>query len=236
MIRALVVDDEAPARRELRRLLAAHDEVEVVAEAADVDAAANAARTALVDVVFLDIRLGRQSAFELLPMIAPGTAVVFVTAYDDYARDAFDAQALDYLLKPVDPARLASTIARLRSRSQSGESARFASRAWLFLDDRERPELIRVDAVSHLIADGDRSLLHTTDGRRRSTARSLAQWESRLPAEDFVRTHRSAIVNLHHIDRIEPWFHYSFRIHLRGATDPVPLSRRRASLLRQLLG
>ena len=236
MIRALIVDDEAPARREMRRLLGAHDGVQVIGEAADVESAAKALRAGAVDVVFLDIRLGRRSGFDLLPHVEPETAVVFVTAYDDYARQAFDAQALDYLMKPVDPERLATTLRRLTDRTTPAETARFASRAWLFLDDRERPEFIRVDSISHVLADGDRSILFTTDGKRRSTSRSLGQWEARLPADDFVRSHRSAIVNLHHVERIEPWFHYSFRIHVRGAKEPVPLSRRKATDLRQRLG
>ena len=236
MIRALIVDDEAPARREMRRLLGAHADVQVVGEAADVEGAAQALRTAPVDVVFLDIRLGRASGFELLPHVEPETAVVFVTAYDDHARQAFDAQALDYLLKPVDSDRLALSIRRVADRAAPSDTARFASRAWLFLDERDRPEFIRIESISHLLADGDRSVLVTTDGKRRSTSRSLSRWEARLPAEDFVRSHRSAIVNLHHIERIEPWFHYSFRIHVAGALEPIPLSRRKAADLRQRLG
>jgi two-component system LytT family response regulator len=237
MIRALIVDDEAPARREMRRLLGVHADVQVVAEAADVEAAAAALQREEVDVVFLDIRLGRGSGFDLLPALDPDVAVVFVTAYEDYARQAFDAQALDYLLKPVDPQRLAATLRRLADRPATIDTGvGFASRAWLFLDDRDRPEFVRVDSISHILADGDRSILVTADGRRRSTAKSLAHWESRLPGEDFIRTHRSAIVNLRHVDRLEPWFHYSFRIHMRGSTEPVPLSRRRAGELRQALG
>jgi two-component system LytT family response regulator len=237
VIRALIVDDEAPARRELRRLLEAHADVAVVAEAADVEAAAAVLQRDEIDVVFLDIRLGRRSGFDLLPDLDPDAAVVFVTAYDDYARQAFDAQALDYLLKPVDPQRLAATVRRLAERPAPVDAAvGFASRAWLFLDDRDRPEFVRVDSISHVLADGDRSILVTADGRRRSTSKSLAHWEGRLPTDDFVRSHRSAIVNLRHVDRVEPWFHYSYRIHMRGSTEPVPLSRRRAGELRQSLG
>lgn len=237
MIRALIVDDEAPARREMRRLLDAHADVRVVDEAADVESAAAVLRRDEIDVVFLDIRLGRGTGFDLLPALGPDVAVVFVTAYDDHARQAFDAQALDYLLKPVDPERLATTIRRLGARSRAPDAGvGFASRAWIFLDDRDRPEFIRVDAVSHLLADGDRSIVVTDDGRRRSTPKPLAHWAARLPGDDFVRTHRSAIVNLRHVERIEPWFHYSYRIHMRGSKEPVPLSRRRAGELRQALG
>ena len=235
MIRALIVDDEAPARREMTRLLAAHPQVEIAGVAADLDEAARALRGGTVDVVFLDIRLGRRSGFELLPVVPPGTAVVFVTAYDDHARQAFDAEALDYLLKPVDAARLASTIRRLHDRTATTAAPRFASRAWLFLDERERPELIRIETISHILAESDRSVLVTVDGKRRSTPRSLADWEARLPGHDFFRAHRAALVNLHHVDRIEPWFHYGLRIHMRGSREPVPVSRRRVTALRQAL-
>ena len=236
VIRALIVDDEAPARREMRRLLDAHADVEVVAEASGVKEAAAVLGRDDVAVVFLDIRLGRESGFDLLAELGQDVAVVFVTAHDDRAREAFDAQALDYLLKPVDPERLAQTIRRLADRTApTATDSGFASRGWLFLDDRARPEFIRVDEISHIVADRDRAILITADGHRRSTAKPLAYWEGRLPG-DFVRTHRSAIVNLRHVGRVEPWFHYSYRLHMNGANDPIPLSRRRATELKHLFG
>lgn len=234
-MKAIIVDDEGPARRELRRLLAELPDVEIVGEAGDVEGAARLVERMAPDVVFLDIRLGRASGFELVDRIDADTAIVFVTAYGDYAVQAFEAQAVDYLLKPIEPERLRQCVARLAA-APAPVRDEPASRRWLFLDDRDRPELLAIERITLVEAEGRRSRIHTDDGSSRSSAKPLAEWESRLPAGDFVRVHRSALVNLHHVEHIEPWFHYGLRLRLRGLAEPVPVSRRRAADLRSRLG
>lgn len=242
MIRAVIVDDEAPARRELRRLLAEHDELEVVGEAKDLSTARGLALRVEPDVVFLDIHLGTDSGFDLLPHLDESTAVVFVTAYDQYAVRAFDEHALDYLVKPVDPARLAEAVERVGATTEPGPrpaghppEGPFTGDRWLFLRSGEDAEFVRIDLIGCIQASGRSSVVRTADGRAIRSTRSLKDWVGRLPAGDFRRVHRSTLVNLAHVERVEPWSHYTWRLHLRGTAEPVTMSRRYAADLRNEL-
>jgi two-component system LytT family response regulator len=240
VIRAIIVDDEAPARREMRRLLQAHaDAITVVGEARDLATARGLLLRTRPDVAFLDIRLGRVSGFDLLDDVDAETAVVFVTAYDDYAVRAFEASALDYLVKPVEPARVAGSIERLeglasRAKARRG-AAPFNAFRWVFLESAAGAEFVELAAITHVTADPCGSRIHTTEGRVLPAARRLVEWERRLPPEDFLRVHRGAIVNLRHVERVEPWSHYGYRIHLRGGDDPIAMSRRYAREVRERL-
>ena len=241
MIKATIVDDEPPARRELRRLLADYDDVSIVGEAGDLDVARGLLLRTRPDVVFLDIMLGRTSGFDLFPDIDEETAVVFVTAYGDHAVKAFEASALDYLLKPVNSGRLLSTIERVRARVETeGDKGRrspllYSAGRWIFVDSGEAQEFIEIANVTHVEADGGTSRVYTNDGHSRVTTRTLSDWEKRLDNRDFVRVHRSAVVNLKHVERVDPWFQYSYRVKMRGFAEPVVMSRRHANRLKDTL-
>ena len=240
-MKAIIVDDEPPARREMRRLLGEHPGVSVVGEASDLATARGLLLRTRADVVFLDIRLGRASGFDLLSAIDNETAVVFVTAFEQYAVQAFEASAVDYLLKPVDKRRLRSTIERLMSRTvtESGEKAQrpriFTSDRWTFIDSRGGQEFVELATITHLVAEEGGTRLFTGDRKSRSTDQSLAFWEKRLSSGDFVRVHRSAIVNLRFVESMAPWSNYTYRIRVRGWEEPIEMSRRYASRLRELL-
>jgi two-component system, LytTR family, response regulator len=234
-IRALLVDDERLARQELRRLLAAHPEVRVVGEAAGVDEAARLIEREQPDVVFLDVQMPGESGFDLFERATVGARVVFVTAHDAHALHAFDVNALDYLLKPVAPERLAATLSRLRREAEPGEEPpvrRFTMADFVFLPVDGRARFLRVGGIVCVLAAGDASEIVTADGARGRVPRSLKSWEDRLPEQQFVRIHRESIVNLQYVERIEEWSHESFHVHLRGITEPLTLSRRHASRLR----
>ena len=235
-LRALIVDDEPLARRELARLLAAEGMVTVVGEAADVAGASRALSRDPPDVLFLDIRLGRESGFTVLPSLPPATALVFVTAFDEYAVRAFELNALDYLLKPVDPERLAVTLQRVRAGAVRRASARPATRSlttrdWLFLREGGRDSFARVADVAAIVAEGDYTRLLVVGGPSRLVHRSLADWQSRLSDTGFVRIHRSALVNLHHVLEVRS----GRELLVRGVAQPLAMSRRAAALLRQRL-
>ncbi len=239
MIRAIVVDDEAPARRELRRLLAARGDVSVAGEAKDLAAARGLALRTRPDLVFLDIRLGRESGFDLLPDLDEATAVVFVSAYDAYAVRAFEAHALDYLLKPVDPERLAGSLSRVEAflgRREPAAPTPFTGERWIFLDAEGRARFVEIATITRVDAEGGGSRIRTAGGESIRTPRPLKAWARRLPAADFRRVRRSTIVNLARVERAEPWSHYSYRLHLADGSEPVVMSRRYAARLREELG
>lgn len=234
---ALVVDDERLARRELVRLLAAHPEIQVVGEAED--AAEARVRLAELDphVVFLDISMPGESGFDLAAAVPASCRIVFVTAHSEFALRAFDANALDYLLKPVHPARLAETVQRLVRAEAPGKpsAAKLSLTDPLIFPSGGCYQVIRVGQIAVLLAAGDGSELVTSDGRRALVSRSLKGWEDSLPEKHFLRVHRSTIVNVDQVERIEPWFRSSFRLHVKRVAEPIVVSRRCATTLRERL-
>ena len=236
---AVIVDDERLARRELRSLLEAHAEyVHIAGEAAGVAEAARLVHATDADVVFLDIQLAGETGMSLLPLLGADVDVVFVTAYDEYTLRAFEVNALDYLLKPVVPERLALTVSRL----VAGQPAPPGSAA-LGYDDRlllrlgEKRAFIRVSDIMAIEADGDGSrLLLAPQVVLHASGKSLREWEQRLPDRHFVRIHRSTIMNLEYVERLEPWSHASQRVYLRGLAEPYTMSRRFGARLREKFG
>jgi two-component system LytT family response regulator len=230
---ALIVDDERLARQELRTLLALHPEVEVRGEAASVDEAARQLAREQPDVIFLDIQMPGESGFDLFARAPVAARVVFVTAHDDHALRAFEVNALDYLLKPVAPARLAAAIARLQEDAGADRPARrleYGDFVFLPVDGRSR--FLRVNQIVSIAAAGDATVVSTADGLRGRVPRSLRSWEERLPPKQFVRIHREALVNLQFVERIEEWSHEAYQVHLRGQPSPLTLSRRYATRLK----
>jgi DNA-binding LytR/AlgR family response regulator len=193
-IRALIVDDEQPARGELRYLLAAHPEVEVVGEAATSAEALRLAESVRYDVLFLDIELPGMTGLEVARLVLDRRerpAVVFVTAHDRYAVDAFAVEAFDYLVKPVDPERLARVVERL---SNAGEAPKTVEKIAVVSAGGAKT-LLDYDAVYWIAAEGDYSRVHTYDRAYLSTS-SLRELGEALPAARFARIHRSHLVNL----------------------------------------
>ncbi len=240
MMRAIIVDDEPPARREMRRLLGGHSDVTVVGEAASLVTARGLLLRGSPDIVFLDIRLGRENGFDLLADIDRDTYVIFVTAYDSYAIKAFEANALDYLVKPVEEARLGATLERARG-AQPDATVRakepsFSAGSWIYLDAGEIPAFVRIPTISYIAARDGGSVIHTADGKSFASARPLTAWEGRLSGGNFVRIHRATLINLEHVEKVERWFQYSYRVFVHGASTPLQMSRRYASNIRELLG
>jgi len=235
--RALIVDDERLARREMRALLAGHPDVEVVGEAANVADAARQIDGLRPDVIFLDIQLAGETGFDVLPRVPADAKVVFVTAFDEYALRAFDVNALDYLLKPVQEDRLSETLRRLRA-GDTGErraSGRLERDDRLFLPVGRHRAFVKVVAIRSIVAEGDYSRLVLDDGRESLVLRSLREWEERLPPRHFLRIHRGAIVNLDAIARVEGSVAEGFTVHLHGADRPFAMSRRYAAQVRERL-
>jgi DNA-binding LytR/AlgR family response regulator len=194
-IRALIVDDEAPARGELRYLLAAHPEVEVVGEAATATEALALASEVRYDVVFLDVEMPGMTGLDAARLVLDRRerpAVVFVTAHERYAVDAFAVEAFDYLVKPVEPERLARVVERLtQARRRDAPPVEKIP----VVSAGGAKTLLDYDAIHWIEADGDYSRVHTYDRSYLATS-SLRELEQRLPARRFARIHRSHVVNL----------------------------------------
>lgn len=233
-MRVLIVDDEAPARARLRRLLGASKAVDVIGEARDGEEALRLAAELAPDALFLDVQMPGASGLDVaasLPDRAP--AIVFVTAFDRYALQAFDAAAVDYLLKPVEPERLARALERLRERRPAAAPPRPAP-SQLLIPDRGRTHVVPVTEIQWLEAADNYVVVHAGERAplmRRTLSGLLADLGS-----GFARTHRSAAVALAHVTAVRPLEKGDAAIVVRGGAS-VPCSRRyRGAVLAHLRG
>lgn len=229
MLRVMVVDDEPPARRSLKRLLAAHADVIVAGEAASLAEARAALAAIRPDVVFLDVELGDGKGFEALRALAPAPEVVFVTAYSRYAVEAFDVAATDFLMKPVEPERLALALQRLRLRL--GPTADREDKLRLTLPGRQ--VLVPHARILALAAEGDFTRIHVSEDKDLLVCRLLGQFESELPDPPFRRLSRSVIVNLAQVRRVENADGGRVQVILGAETRPLALGRAAARRLRE---
>ena len=235
---AIVVDDERLARKELRSMLAEHEIVDVVGEAESVTQAAELVHANKPDVIFLDIQLPGETGFDLLEKISQPCKIIFVTAFYAYAIRAFEVNALDYLLKPINPARLAQAIERLTTHDPSPalpvRALEYEDRLLIEVDEGSR--FLKVSDIVVISAMGDYSQIVSSEGKKSLVLKSLRDWEERLPAKHFTRIHRSTIINVEYVERLESWFNRSYRIHIRQMSEPLVMSRRYAARFKTTFG
>ena len=243
-IRVAIVEDEPPARAKLKRMLADHAGYRVVAEADDVAGGVAALRADAPDLVFLDIRLGAGSGFDVRTRAAPpDPLIVFTTAYHEHAIRAFEFAALDYLLKPFDRERFARTLervcARLAERDSDADEERLrrlgrelgaTPRLCRFVvHERGRSLIVPIGEVSRLSAAGNYVEVHTPQ-RRHLVRATLSRLAQRLDPAEFLRVHRSHLVRASAIAEVAPWAHGDLRLTLRDGSE-LMLSRRYRNLL-----
>lgn len=233
MMRVLLVDDERLARAELRRLLKAHPDVEVVGEAVDAEDGLRRIAELAPDLIFLDVQMPGGSGFDMLAVLGQAPNVIFTTAYDQYALRAFEVNALDYLQKPVQAARLAAALERCTSRQGRDIVRQPGAPRKLFIRDGERCWFVALQDVRLFESEGNYTRVHF-DVHRPLMLRSLKQFEERLDPQRFFRTSRRHLVNLDHVERASPNEAGGFDLTLRGGGKSVEVSRRRAAEFRLL--
>ncbi|HXE81806.1 MAG TPA: response regulator [Gemmatimonadales bacterium] len=216
--RAVIVDDEALARERVRTLLAGASGITVVAECSGGREAVEKILAERPDLVLLDVQMPDLDGFEVLEAVASEwlPAVIFVTAYDEYAIKAFDVHAIDYLLKPIEPERFRKALARVQKRDLIAMlDERPIDR--LVIRTRSKVSFLKPSEIDWIEADGKHAILHA--GRETHVVRhTLTRLEQRLASHGFVRVHRSAIVNVDRIKELEPWFHGEFVVILKDGT------------------
>jgi two-component system LytT family response regulator len=226
----LIVDDERLARSELRRLLAAHSDIEIVGEARDADEAMAQIRKLSPELLFLDIQMPGGSGFELLERLESVPRVIFTTAFDEHALHAFEVNALDYLLKPIRPERLAEAVSRALQQGGPKPSS-IAGNQQIFVKDGERCWFVPLRKIVLFESEGNYTRVYF-DGNRPSVLRSLNALEERLDASLFYRVSRRHIVNLQAITTVESTVSDGLTLTLQGNLQ-VEMSRRRALEFRQ---
>jgi two-component system LytT family response regulator len=247
IMRTLIVDDEAPARERLKRYLADLAEVEVIGEAEDGAQAVELIEARAPDLVLLDIQMPGLDGFGVVESLEDPPAIIFVTAYDQYAIRAFEVHAVDYLLKPFSRERLAQAVHRAQQALVEGRNlgaqlrplleslaagGRYLTR--LAVRDRDSIRVLDADRVDWIGVDDEQVMVHVGD-HVYPIRRTLTELEARLDPNRFFRAHRSAIVNLDRVQKIIPWFKGGHILRLTTGAE-VDLSRTQARALRKILG
>jgi two-component system LytT family response regulator len=229
-MKAMIIDDEPPARRELRRLLTGFPWVEIIGEAGNVDQAVEMVEALTPGLLFLDIQMPGGSGFDVLTRLEDVPQVIFTTAYDEHAVRAFKVDALDYLLKPIEPARLAEALSRVRS-SQAGKTPRpDAILEQIFVRDGERCWFVPLREVRLLSSEGN--YIRLSWGKANPLlGRALAALEQRLDPNRFFRANRRQIINLEFIESVDLGVNGRLHAQLRGGPE-VEISRRQARLFK----
>jgi two-component system LytT family response regulator len=226
-MKAVIIDDERLARAELRRLLSQHPEIEIAGEARNGEEALALAAQLSPDLLFLDIQMPQMSGFDVLERLDDVPQVIFTTAYDRYALKAFEVNALDYLLKPIAPSRLAAALAKVRPRSAPVRLER------VFVRDGDRCWIVALPDISLLESEGNYTRVHF-NGQRPLIRRSLNALETQLDPALFFRANRQEILNLKWIDKVDLGVGGGLSVTLRGGRA-VEMSRRQSGRLREIL-
>lgn len=233
-MKAMIVDDEPLARRELRRLLAEFAWVEIIGEAGNIAEAAKAIEADAPELVFLDIKMPGGSGFDLLAKLEHVPRVIFTTAHDEHAVQAFEVNALDYLLKPIEPERLAGALARARGPLPTQSAARQPQVVErLFIRDGARCWFVPLNEVSLIEAEGNYVRLHWRQVRP-LLGRPLSSLEERLDPQRFFRANRRQIINVEFIEEVEPGASGQLHVQLRGGPE-IEISRRQARVFKTLM-
>ena len=235
-MKALIVDDERLARKELIRLLEEHPSVEVVGEAANADEAEKVIEELNPDLLFLDIQMPGRTGFELLQSLESAPVVIFTTAYDEFAIKAFEVNALDYLVKPIQPERLSEAVRKAIDKEQirSGRrDGKLGLNDQVFVKDGEKCWFVSLSNVRLFESDGNYIKVFF-DTNRPMIHKSLNALDEKLDERAFFRASRKHIVNLSWVEGIEPWFNGGLMIRLKGG-DKVEVSRRQAAKFKDMM-
>lgn len=239
-MRAIIIDDERLARKELTNLLKEHHEVEIIGEAVNADDAYQKIQTLDPDLLFLDIQMPGKTGFDLLEMLDSVPKVIFTTAYDEFALKAFEVNALDYLLKPIQPERLAESIKKLFKLEEEEpvhdlplKERKLGANDQVFVKDGDKCWFVRLSEVRLFESDGNYIKVYF-ENFKPMIHKSLNALDERLDDRTFFRASRKHIINLHWVDKIEPWFNGGLMVQLKGG-GRIEVSRRQSSKFKEMM-
>jgi two-component system, LytTR family, response regulator len=240
-MKAIIIDDERLARTELKRLLQDYPEVEVVDEAANAEEGIAKIESQQPDLIFLDIQMPGKTGFDMLSQLEKSPQVIFTTAYDEFALKAFEVNALDYLLKPIEPKRLADAVQKLnaneirepRTESAGSNNSLLTDNDQVFVKDGERCWFVKLSEIRLFESVGNYAKVFF-GANKPLILKSLNALEERLDEKTFFRANRKHIVNLRMIDKIEPYFNGGLLLELKGG-EKIEVSRRQTVKFKEMM-
>ncbi|MEQ9299266.1 MAG: LytTR family transcriptional regulator DNA-binding domain-containing protein [Cyclobacteriaceae bacterium] len=239
-MRAIIIDDERLARKELNSLLEDYKEIEIIGEAVNAEDAEEKILKLNPDLIFLDIQMPGKTGFELLEGLDSVPKVIFTTAYDEYALKAFDYNALDYLLKPIQKDRLEDCMKKLLNEDEQavseeagGEAKKLGANDQVFVKDGDRCWFVTLSNIRLFESDGNYIKVYF-DNFKPMIHKSLNALDERLDDRTFFRASRKHIINLGWVETIEPWFNGGLMVQLKGG-DKIEVSRRQAARFKDMM-
>jgi two-component system LytT family response regulator len=235
-IKAVIVEDSRLARNELKELVKYHPEIEIVGEAENVDAGFELINKMQPDLLFLDINMPEKDGFALLEMLDNVPITIFTTAFDEYAIKSFEYNALDYLLKPINPKRFALAIEKANANfveKNENDDKKLTLSNQIFIKDGEKCWLVKISDIYLFEVDGNYTKVFFNN-EKAIINKSLNQIEDKLPLEFFFRANRNQIINIQYVAQIDPWFSGNLLVHLPKEAK-VEISRRQTSTFKEKL-
>lgn len=235
IIKAVIVEDSRLARNELKELIKAYDQLELVGEAENVDAGYELIQKECPDLLFLDINMPEKDGFELLEMLDEVPITIFTTAFDEYAIKSFEYNALDYLLKPVSEKRFAMALEKVRERlegrnDEASKTKKLSENSQIFIKDGESCWLVKIGNISQFEIVGNYTRVYF-EGKKPLLYKSLNQVEEKLPEGSFFRANRQQIVNTNYIKNVVPWFNGKLKLEMESGEE-VEVSRRQSYIFK----
>lgn len=236
LLNTILIDDSSAIRSELKLLLSEFTNILVVGEASNIEDSIKLVEDKKPDLIFLDIQLKNESGFDLLEKTNVSSKIIFVTAHNQYAVKAFEVNALDYLLKPIQPKRLKKAIAKLTDPDQDVsaqvEMSKLNYKDVVYLMINHSPKFFKVADLKIIIAEGKYSFLLHGKNKKDLVSKTLLEWESILPENYFIRIHRSTIVNFQFVESVKKCSNNTHEVFVEGFQDPFIMSRRHAAKLK----
>ncbi|WP_427340130.1 LytR/AlgR family response regulator transcription factor [Caloranaerobacter sp. DY30410] len=251
MIRCIIVEDEMPAREEIKYLLQEFDDIDIVGEATHGLEAIELIQRLKPDLIFLDIKMPKISGIEVTERVVKGEYVpliVFITAFDQFAIKAFEVNAVDYLLKPVSKERLKKAIEKVKEIHYSRADYDDKLEKFLrFIKNERRNKISKISVykngklipldpgeIIYITVEGRNTIIVSTKGKFESN-NTLSQLEKKLNTKNFFRSHRSFLINLDYIEEIEPWFNSTYRVKMKYSKEKIPVSRSQVKEFRGIM-
>ena len=230
-MKTLIIDDERLARKELTSLLEAHKEIEIVDEAVNAEDALTKIEEHKPGLIFLDVQMPGKTGFELLSDLDKVPQVIFTTAYDEFALKAFEVNALDYLLKPIQADRLSEALKKVNFEEESASNQVLGKDDRVFVKDGDKCWFVKLEDVRYFESDGNYIKVFF-DGFRPMIHKSLNALDERLDDRYFFRASRKHIINLGWVEKIDTWFNGGLLVELKGG-DKIEVSRRQAARFKE---
>jgi two-component system LytT family response regulator len=238
-LKAVIVEDSRLARNELKELIKAHTEIEVLGEAENVDEGFKLINETKPDLLFLDINMPEKDGFELLEMLDEVPTTIFTTAFDEYAIKSFEYNAFDYLLKPISQKRFSKSIEKViesvdnKAKDETKIGSALSLDKQIFIKDGEKCWLVKIQDISLFEIVGNYTRVFF-DNNKPLIYKSLAQVEEKLPTEVFFRANRQQIININHVKKVVSWFNGKLKIEMNSGEE-IEISRRQSSLFKEQL-